>query len=216
MPPPVFTLAKLSEWMVKNVWRFIKKFDEKSVRVSLAVVLVVVAADVLAVWGIASLTRPKSPPAPEYTHTRLADDVDLGRFCGDPASGNLIQSQCQWRIPDFNKVCEWQYPAAQYPALPHPIRMSFSDPLNPSSGQCYASDGQLAGGVKMTGYCNAVLAKRPSGVDYDATPVKNTNQWICARKLDILAACVSTFQSSNLEARIEGEKVICYARERTS
>ena len=64
----------------------------------------------------------------------------------------------------------------------------------------------------MSDYCNAVLVKRPAGVDYVAAPVDNTNRWICERKLDILAVCVSTFQVSNLEARVDKGKVVCYLR----
>jgi hypothetical protein len=94
--------------------------------------------------------------------------------------------------------------------------MSFSDVHNPSSGQCYDFSKQLVvvpggnSGVKLTDYCNAMLTIHPAGIVYDAVPVGNTNQWICTRTLDILAVCVSTFQESDLIARIENGKVVCY------
>jgi hypothetical protein len=96
--------------------------------------------------------------------------------------------------------------------------MLFSDPHNPSSGQCYDSGNQPVvpggnSGVKLTDYCNFVLTRRAADIDYDAVPVAGVDQWICARRLDTLAVCASTFQESDLVARIENGKVICYQRE---
>lgn len=214
MPPanPV-TIERILKLLATVFVKFIKRIDEIAVRVSLAVVIVAILVDAGVVVGLVYLLpQPSSTVSKSVRKVglkKLPEDVDLGAYCGEPASGNLAQGKCQWEIMDFDKVCEFQYSASP---LPHPIHMSFSDPHNPSSGQCYASNGQVAGGVQMGDYCNAVLPKHPAGSTYEAAPVANTKRWFCERKLDIVAVCVSTFQLSNLEARIEGDKLICYSR----
>jgi hypothetical protein len=220
MPTEPVTLAKVAGWLVervlKNIWRFMRKLEQISVRVSLLLVLVVfvaITAGGTVILIQSSAERPTPPAPPAGPLTRLPDKVDLGVYCGSPASGNLALGKCRWQIADFNSVCDSQYTATKYPRLARPITMSFSDPLNPSSGQCFSADGQVAGGVDLTAYCNAVLTSRPAGVDYEAVPVDNSNQWICERTLDILAVCITTFQESKLEARIEMGKVICYRRD---
>ena len=213
MPPanPV-TVERILKLLAKVFAKFIRRIDAIAVRVSLAVVIVAIIVDAGIVVGLVYLLPQPSSTVSKSVRKlglkRLPEAVDLGVYCGEPASGNLTKGQCQWEITDFDKVCEFQYSASP---LPRPIHMSFSDSSNLSSGQCYASNGQVAGGVQMSDYCNVVLPKRPAGSTYEAAPVANTKRWICERKLDIVAVCVSTFQLSNLEARIDKGKVVCYA-----
>lgn len=211
-PITTISVARIVAWIAKvpasKIWNVLKWLDRK--KVSGAVIALAVLVIGAIVGGIVLFS-------PTSSLTRLPDDVDLGAYCGAPASGNLAQAQCQWQIPDYNAVCQWQYSQDQYPSLSRPLHMTFSVQDNPSSGQCYDRNDQLVGqggrsGVDMAGYCNYKLTNRPAGVSYDSVPVPNSDSWLCVRNLDILAVCVTTFQESDLVARLENGKVICYRR----
>lgn len=226
MPDPTtfITLHKILE-SLRALWRetskLLKRLDEIKVSLALVVVLIVIAG-VLSAGTLAYRRSHEPPPAPppEPQLARIENEaVDLGSFCGAPASANLTSLQCEWVIRGeiFDDVCMFQYPNRG------PLHMEFDSDNSPNSGTCKDQNGQvvLPGGVHLGNYCNHRLANRPADARYEAVPVEeesgapstdraDRNAWKCKRRLDVNAVCISTYQDSRLVGRVESRKVVCY------
>lgn len=122
---------------------------------------------------------------------RQLGGVDLNRYCESLGYHEHNADVSCFSNLKMDAVCNWQYETTG-------LSFQLQNPIEPTSGNCYDSQGNLKGGIRdMDGYC------KDSHHDYLGMPeaMAMGNEWVCEQKINVTLVCLWQFNRTDVQAR---------------